>query len=294
MALMSVSRRLSLLAFAALIASCGGGGGSQPLPPPLPSAKPAQPASVANSKAALALMGAATFHAYATTAPFMWYSTGASGVTVAAEATGPCVFNSGSMQASLDGSPTVAGARLPAGNHAYVMTFANCLVDGLAGFTLDGAATAVYSTTDWSVVTAQVSAGPTRVTGNGSDVSVSGSGTWSLAANANTDTETYTPAIGSTVINNLTTNVITFQGGSASNEVDRSGSTPIARRSFNSLAITLNGTSYLLDGTLQSTLNNLPTGSGEVRITSNGVLVARIFYDSQSLRAEAFAPLEVF
>jgi hypothetical protein len=48
----------------------------------------------------------------------------------------------------------------------------------------------------------------------------------------------------------------------------------------------------LFDGTLQfSHVNGVPAGTGEVRITSNGVLVARIYMDSQ-VRAEALSPLQ--
>jgi hypothetical protein len=235
-----------------------------------------------------------------TTAPFMYYGTGASGVVVDAWRSGPCIENSGSRHASLDGSPVVADARLPVGNHTYTVTFANCSVDNLAGITLDGTATAVYATTDWSNVTAQVSTGSMRATGSVdpygtlSDVSAFGSGTLRVTATLNTSSETYTPAIGSTLINNRTTNVITFQSGSLSSGYDNTGSTAIYRRTFDSLAITLNGTNYLLDGTLQfSYVNGRPAGAGEVRITSNGVLVARIVMDSQ-VRAEVLAPLDVF
>jgi len=303
MTLVTMSRWSMLLACAGLIVSCGGGGGSdgdQPLQSPVSSTTPAQPTSASNSTAALALFDAARVHSYMTTAPFMYYGTGASGVIVDAWRSGPCIENSGSRHASLDGSPVVADARLPVGNHTYTVTFANCSVDNFAGITLDGTATAVYATTDWSNVTAQVSTGSMRATGSVdpygtlSDVSAFGSGTLRVTATLNTSSETYTPAIGSTLINNRTTNVITFQSGSLSSGYDNTGSTAIYRRTFDSLAITLNGTNYLLDGTLQfSYVNGRPAGAGEVRITSNGVLVARIVMDSQ-VRAEVLAPLDVF
>jgi hypothetical protein len=235
-----------------------------------------------------------------TKASFMWYSTGANGVTVDLWTSGPCIENSGSRQASLDGSPPVAGARLPTGSHTYTVTFANCLVDGLSGITLNGAATALYATADWTDVTAQVSTGPMRATGSVdpfgilSDVSAFGSGTWRLAAALDTSSETYTPAIGSTLVNNRSTNVITFQGGSFSRGYDGTASTAVYRQTLDNLAITLNGTSYLLDGTLQSSyVNGSLVGAGEVRITSNGVLVARVFMDSM-VRAEEFRTLETF
>jgi hypothetical protein len=88
--------------------------------------------------------------------------------------------------------------------------------------------------------------------------------------------------------------VITFQGGSFSRGYDGTGSTAVYRRTLNNLAITLNGTSYLLEGTLRSSsVNGSLVGDGEVRITSNGVLVARVFMDSR-VRSEEFRPLETF
>lgn len=293
-----------LLVCAGLIASCGGGGSNSPPTPqsPASSAPPASsttPVTDPTSPAAkaVALFDAAFVHSYLTTAPLMYFQAGRAPTDWLS---GRCVGSSGSLRALLDGAPPTVAA-LPAGNHTYMVSFADCLVDGLTGITLNGTATTTYTTSaDWNDVTAQVSTDSMRGTGSLfanppnelTDVSAAGSGTWRFA---NAGSETYAPAVGSTLVNHRTTSVITFQGGSFSRGYD-TGSTTSYRQTLTNIAMTLNGVEYVLDGTLHRTLANgvWAGGSGEVRVTSQGMLVARIYPASRYLGAEVFAPLETF
>lgn len=303
MKLMTASRWTTFVVCGGLIAACGGGSEvSAPAPQATPAAPttPAAPATPQNSEAAFAVFEAAQVHSGMTASPFiMWTNVGSApeGFT-----SGACRMG-GSTQVVLDGASTRPDPLLPTGSHTYAVTFSNCVVDGLAGIVLNGTATAVYSTTDWSDVTARVDVGSMRGTGSlgfhstaMSDVSARGSGTWRTTATSSSASTTYTPTPGSALVNNRTTNVITFDGGSSTFGYEN-GPPATTHWSFTSLAVTLNGTSYLLDGRLQRTfLSGRPVGgSGEVRVTRNATLVARVFVDpSGTMRSEALAPLVSF
>ena len=125
------------------------------------------------------------------------------------------------MQASLDGgvAPT-SGTFLPTGSHTYVVSFSNCLVDGWGHEALNGVASAAYNAAEWSNVTATVSADSVRgqeldFRSELRDVTADGSAVWTRVGSS-TRTTTYTPAAGSRLVNNSTTNVATFGGGSYS------------------------------------------------------------------------------
>jgi hypothetical protein len=206
--------------------------------------------------------------------------------------TGACVFGSGSMGATLDGGPVIAGL-LPAESHTFEVTFRDCLVDGLASISLNGTASAVYTSVDLTDVTAMVSTSSIRGTGLALrsslwDVASEGSGTWRRLTNSGFTTTTYTPAVGSTLVNNLTGNSATFLGGSYSSgqTPPPPGSSASVQQDFANLTVSINGTEYILDGTLQSVygfVGNQGRHTGEVRITSNGALVARVYGDANSM-----------
>ena len=197
------------------------------------------------------------------------------------------------MLASLDQGEPVSAGILPAGGHTFAVTFTNCLVDGLARTSLNGTASAVYTGVDLSDVTALVSASTMRGTGlafrSGLDDATSdGSGTWRRAATGAGATTTYTPTAGSRLVNNLTGNSATFAGGSYSwgYTSPPPGSASSGQRDFTNLAVAINGTEYTLNGSLQSVygfVGNQGRHTGEVRITSNGALVARVYGDADGL-----------
>ena len=263
--------------------------------PPLTSPGPTAPAPPDPQRlAALALLDAAGAHAWATTSP----------LTLAAYdgkvnwSNGPCEFEGqGSLQASLDGGlPPTSGTFLPTGSHEYVVSFSNCLVDGWT-MTLNGVASAAYKAADWSNVSATVSADSVRgrdlaFLSNLHDVTADGSAVWT-SVGSGTKTTTYTPAAGSRLINNSTTNVATFGGGSYS-MVRHPGRWD---QRFDNLKIAVNGTEYTLNGSLDTEGVGSPqrTHTGEVRIINNGTLVARIYGDVRNaMTVEILVPLVPF
>jgi hypothetical protein len=97
------------------------------------------------------------------------------------------------------------------------------------------------------------------------------------------------------LVNNLTTNVATFGGGSYSTiqYEPPAGSAALVRHEYDNLAVAINGTGYILSGNIVSTygFNSSQSHSGEVRITSNSALVARVYGEGGAFRVEVFLPL---
>ncbi|HUM12462.1 MAG TPA: hypothetical protein VLT82_16060 [Myxococcaceae bacterium] len=210
-------------------------------------------------------------------------------------------------QMSLDGAP--APSKLPTGSHTFTASFHRCYVDLLVGTWLDGTASSAYTATDLDDLTAQVSVNSMRgklvaLRSDLFDVTADGSGTWRRVRTGTpwttswAETTTYSPTTGSTLTNNSTTNVATFGGGSYT----RSWGPPPAggvavHEAFDGLAVAVSGTSYSLNGTMDTVYWNSGTRSytGEIRITSNGTLVARIHGDaSGALRTDVLGPLPSF
>lgn len=276
---------------------------TSPAPPPPPPPSPAPPqASAPQRLAALALFEAASLHEQSTTSPLTWATEDGKVWT-----NGPCAGN-GSLQGSLDGgvSPT-SGTFLPTGSHTYVVSFTNCLVHWV-GIELNGVASAAYTAAEWSNITATVSADSVRGQGLASgqfselyDVTADGSAVWTRVGPwgntiSSTITTTYTPATGSRLVNNSTSNVATFGGGSYS--AIRLGNRQ--ERRFEDLKLAVNGTDYTLNGSLETTFGSsgpvrTVSHTGEIRIINNGTLVARIYGDARNaLTIEVLVPLVPF
>jgi len=209
------------------------------------------------------------------------------------------------MEVLLDGSAPAPGTRLATGSHALAVSYAHCQVYG-GGWEpetiLHGAASAAYTTTDLNDLPVQVSLNSVQGTGDGVayrsdlyDVTADGSGTWTRLRTDTSETTTYTPTIGSTLTNNETTHVATFGGGSYTSSwgPPLPGFSDSRKEEFDNLVITINGVTCTLNGGLQSVYEGGTNFYfGEVRITSDGILVARIFGDANaSLRSEVLAPL---
>ena len=265
-----------------------------PTPTPTPTPGPTQPPS-ASQLAALALFDAASVHQNVTTSPLDWTSE-----VGKVWSNGPCPGGSGSLQGSLDDGLSPTPGMLPTGSHTYVVSFSNCLMHSLAGWELNGVASAAYNAAGWSNVTATVSAESMRGQSLNYfselyDVTAEGSAAWT-SVGSTTRTTTYTPATGSRLVNNSTTNVATFGGGSYS--LVRYPGNRWEHR-FDNLKVAINGTEYTLNGRLEITSGG-PLGSprttdsytGEIQITNNGTLVARIYGDVRNDRAiEVLVPL---
>ena len=208
--------------------------------------------------------------------------------------TGPCAVW-GQVQASLDGAP--APAVLPTGSHTFAVTFTDdCTVgDVMAGEGLAGTISATYVTTDWNELTAVVSADSMSVVccSGGYDFTANGGGMWTRSRTART--MTYTPTVGATLINNRTTHVAMFGGGSYSSGYTRTpygGWLHSGKEEFDNLKVAVGATSYILHGSIEVEPLYRSAARGEVRITSNGSLVARIYGDANGvLRTEVLSPL---
>ena len=295
-----------LAACAGLIASCGGGSDNAPVSEPAPPALPPVVSTTeANSPAVIALYSAASAHRYAASTPLITYYDG--------RAKAPavwlgCLPGIGSMEViSLDGAPPPMDGLLPSGSHTFSVRFSNCIQDDLDGIYLTGTTTIRYSTADWANLTANVSTTSMRATGRVGlfdslrDVTATGSGTLTMASTSPTVggayTMSYVPGAGATLVNNLTTNVITFKGGALlhARTGDPSGFES-SQSGFANLAIDLNGVDYVLDGTEKTVVvNRVATTSGEIGITRGGVLVGRIFHESSGrMRFVALAPIVTF
>jgi hypothetical protein len=201
----------------------------------------------------------------------------------------------GTLQASLDGAPALP--MLPTGSHTYEVTFADCMGgDPMAGVWWDGALSAAYVSADLNDLTALVSANSMTFAccgGSGWYMTADGSGTWTRVRTSTARTLIYTPTIGATLINNHTAHVATFGGGSYSSSFSPPvGNASSGREVFDNLTVAVGATSYILHGRIES---GAGTGySGEVRITSNGTLVARLYGDRGALRTEVLSPLDPF
>jgi hypothetical protein len=308
-----MSRYLRLIAVCAGLLASAGCSSERRLPTaPTPSGPagpidpaPPQPPSAPQRLAALALMEAVIVHKGLTTSPLIFATSDGKVWT-----DGPCVsvINGipeiyGSLQGSLDGGlPPTSGTFLPTGSHTYVVSFSNCLVAYLSGTELNGVASAAYRTADWSNVTAMVSADSLRGRGELGyfselyDVTADGSAVWTQVG-SQWSTTTYTPATGSRLVNNSTTNVATFGGGSYSaiQYPPPQGSSASVEYRFDNLKIAINGTEYTLNGSLEITYGSSSgsrTHTGEIRIINNGTLVARIYGDVRNaLTIEVLVPL---
>jgi hypothetical protein len=242
------------------------------------------------------LFDAAGLHAELTTSPLTW----ATFEGKVQWTNGPCESDPrGSIEASLDGDvPPTPGTFLPTGSHTYVVSFSKCLVDGWAG-TLNGVASTAYNAAEWSNVTATVSADSVRSVylhqfSDLNDVTADGSAVWTRVGSSSSTqiTTTYTPAAGSRLVNNWTTNVATFGGGSYSMiQYPAKG----MEQRFDNLRVAINGTEYTLNGSLDTTYSGSRTYTGEVRIINNGTLVARIYDGSGNAPTiEVLVPLVPF
>lgn len=290
---------------AALLCACGGGGESTvaptspqvTVPATVPAPSPA-PARDPYRETALALYESARVHSALATSPVYDPADG--------QLLWGCVQGSGTVQFDLDGSVLTAGTKLPTGTHALLVTFANCLTDGLVGTTLTGTTSGTYDRSgvnDWSAVLSLSSMRGTLLNffSDLGDVTAEGTGHWTYRATGDAHTTayayttTYAPGIGSKLVNNLTTNLATFGGGAYSSSVDMASSS--MQEDFNGLTITLNGTSYALDGHLQAgfSTGSLNFSSGEIRITSGGSLIARLYPEHDGrLGVQIFGPLVAF
>jgi len=317
-----VGARLAALCAVGVVFASGCGGGSGPVPPPgPPSAPPVQepppvspppvspppvspppvsPPPVATpEEAILRLYESVAVHEALAASPFVF--------TLYPDDT---VWTDWSCyRLSLNGQPPSPGTVLPTGRNDYAVTFTKCPVDLLVGTTLDGTASAAYTSADLrQETTALLSVHSMRGTlvalrSDLFDATADGSGTWTRVrtgeawSTSATETWTYAPTVGSTLVNNVTGNAATFGGGSYSSGYGPvpPGSASAGHEEFHDLVVAVGGASYTLKGSLHSVYAfsaEQTSHSGEIQITSNGSLVARVYGDgSWKLRTESLSPV---
>ena len=194
---------------------------------------------------------------------------------------------------------------MPTGTHSIAVSFNDCVVDGLVGSSLSGLATATYSSSDFQTVSADVSASAlhAELYAYRSDlyrVTADGSGSITRTRSNDGGSMRLVPIAGARLTNESTTRAATFGGGSYTSQYFNppAGVSAVSREIFDDLMLTIDGTTYVLSGTLQASYGftgNQATYVGEVRVTSHGAMVARLFGDNGgALRLEVLRPLVSF
>ena len=300
-------RHAAIVAAALSATACGGDSAVPPPPPPqLPPPPAAPPPTSAPAlltergqiDAAFALLELVQVHARLSTSALDFPLPTASTMPTS----GPCALGEGSFQISL--VPTLPSPA-PGSSRRLSVRLSNCLVDGLVGIRLDGKQLAEIAADEGSgpgdfsaglVLDAMHGVGSLGLWSPIGDVTAVGGGSLqSVQVNGET-IRTFMPTSGSRLTNNATTAVATFGGGTYEIASDRT----ISGGSFHyrDLRFSINGTPYVLDGTYRlgyagGTMRLI--GSGEVQITSDGVLVARLLVEADGWpRAEVFKPLTPF
>lgn len=218
---------------------------------------------------------------------------------------GPCIFGSGSLQIALDGITATTTAALPAGTHNLAVSFQNCLVDGLVGSTLHGFAAATYTSSDFQTLSASVSATALHAAlfefrSDLYRVSADGSGSFTRARTNDGESMRFVPNADARLTNEATGRVAALGGGSYTSAYFNppQGVAAVAREDFDDVTVTIEGTTYVLGGSLQATygfVGNQATYVGEVRVTNQNVLVARLYGNfNGALQLEVLSPLVDF
>jgi len=191
---------------------------------------------------------------------------------------------------------------LPTGAHTAAAA-PNC---DFSGATLSGVASMRYDLQPSdSAMTATITA--TSMRGAGlldphealGDYNVTADGSWDLTSfrTAAGYSVRYTPIAGARLVNNRTGGAAVFEGGSLSYELPL-GWPALERSQYDRLAIRVNGSLYVLDGAHligSRDIGNggaVPTGSGEVTVTKDGAVVARLIVNAQGqLGTEVLGPM---
>ena len=214
-----------------------------------------------------------------------------------------CAFDYGSVQLDIDGSQA---NKLPTGSHNFSAAFDDCLIDGLAGTTLNGAISGDYSLTGEYDYGAQLSVRTLSgyelvlasdlqgVSGEGS-LTLTSESTGIVNSTAFAYTTTVAPVGGFRLVKDRTSNAMTFGSGTYSYSYD--AATQSGSDDFNGLEVEINGVHYVIHGSIQWDFVGgrglMRHTSGVVRITSGGVLHASLSGQaSGALLVDVLIPLE--
>jgi hypothetical protein len=105
-----------------------------------------------------------------------------------------------------------------------------------------------------------------------------------------------TPTAGATLLSQASGLTARIDGGSMGWNYQETANTSTMTLKANNLAFTVDGVAYVSSGQLSTTFTNggLPGGSGELRLTSGGTLVGRVFYDNGQLKFEVNGQVKPF
>lgn len=206
----------------------------------------------------------------------------------------------GSVSGTLDGAALGAGVTMPASG-TLAATFSRCVTDSEALY--QGSASVVYSFSSFEPASGNATATMSnlRITHSGGTGDLTANGGVSLVvANsvANGDVTynyTITPGVNATLRNEINGLLATFNSGALQNRFVMVAATErlkSIRNQYSALNFSVGGVAYVAEGFYQldyNTSGGLPVllgGSGEVRLTSGGALVGRLFANDQGLFIE--------
>jgi hypothetical protein len=204
------------------------------------------------------------------------------------------VCQSGTLSVTLGGAAVTPGQPVPATGTAGAVAV-SCVADDS---TYSGQASAAYTITSYNpfVASATVTITNMRLTErfNGQvigDITANGTGTVSgneSTSGANTIfTDTLTPGAGATLRSMTSGLIATYVSGSIVITLTQDAATgaPVSQRlAYNNLTFTNGGVTYVGNGTTQvSIVGGAPASSGQVLLTTNGVQLGRLFYDTDGV-----------
>ncbi len=219
------------------------------------------------------------------------------------------VCQSGTLSVTLDGTAVTPGQLAPnAGTLA-----GTAIACDTGGLTYSGSSSLAYALTSRSpdVGSATMTVTNMRVTGSffdGTrtivtfDITANGGAGLSFdesISGANTIfATTMTPQAGATIRNELSGQVTTFVSGSVSETFTEDTATSVpqrARFTYSNLTFSVAGVTYVGNGFYELGFGAVPSGSGEVILTGNGVRVGRIFVDTDGqLKVEVDGVVQPF
>jgi hypothetical protein len=204
------------------------------------------------------------------------------------------VCQSGTASATLNGNPVAANQAVPT-TGTLAATFADCTSNGR---TYSGSSSVVYaldsflatngtSTTTANNMRVRLNAGPTVV----DDVTANGVGTLTyrttVGATDTTSNLQLTQSPGATLRNNATGGLTaTFNSGSVTLKTVMANNASTAKQvayTYDNLTFTVDGVSYVAQGSYQYDFSPALTGSGEVVLSSKGQRIGRIFFDANGV-----------
>lgn len=203
----------------------------------------------------------------------------------------------GSVSGTLNGATLAAGVTLPPSG-TLAASFSQCITEAEARY--QGSSSVAYNFSSFEPASGSATAtmNNLRIT-HSSDFTANGGVSLTIANTLANGDSTYdytiTPGANATLRNEATSLLATFNSGSLQTRfvtVVANGRLKTLRHQYSAMNFSVGGVAYLAEGFYQldyNTSGGLPVllgGSGEVRLTSAGVLVGRLFATADGLFIE--------